>query len=188
VLLLTFTAYTAYEVAKDPSAHLQALRSSFNVTTAGPSASFTWSSRGYTVTFTDTSTDNGSTITSWLWIFGDGTTFTGRYPPVHTYATACPMCLEPVALNVTDTAGYRTTAFANVTIGRAVLLSGTGASPSLANKIPTPGNDLTAVPAAIELFLLMVLIAVSVTIAGGHLVRRRPETVTVPVRERRPGG
>ncbi|MGI4022542.1 MAG: PKD domain-containing protein [Janthinobacterium lividum] len=42
---------------------------------------------GTEVTFIDKSTDNGKTITSWIWKFGDGSTSTLQNP-VHTYTTA----------------------------------------------------------------------------------------------------
>jgi PKD repeat protein len=62
-----------------------------SVQVAGPTADFTISDSSpdinTAVTFTDTS-DPGSApggITSWLWNFGDGTTFNGQAPPPHIY-------------------------------------------------------------------------------------------------------
>jgi hypothetical protein len=187
VLLVGFTVYTAYEVAKDPGAHLKGLKSSLNVTTEGPSASFAWSAQGYNVSVTDTSTDNGSTIASWFWLFGDGTTYTGRSPPVHTYATSCFQCVEHIVLNVSDRAGYRTTAVGNVTLERNGFTSGATQSPSLQGKIPTPGGMVTALPTVLELFLFMMLIAGSITSAGVQLLRREPRSVPIPVRPRPSG-
>ncbi|WP_283235197.1 MULTISPECIES: PKD domain-containing protein [unclassified Rudaea] len=53
----------------------------------GPSASFSYTTNGLTVAFTDTSTDTGGTIASRSWTFGDGTTSTTTNPS-HTYAAA----------------------------------------------------------------------------------------------------
>ncbi len=51
-----------------------------------PSADFTYSASGLTVTFTDTSTDQGGTIGTHQWTFGDGGTSTAANP-VHTYTS-----------------------------------------------------------------------------------------------------
>ncbi|MDE2256832.1 MAG: PKD domain-containing protein, partial [Xanthomonadaceae bacterium] len=50
-----------------------------------PTASFTDTISGLTVSFTDTSTDSGGTISSWSWNFGDSSTSTAQNPS-HTYA------------------------------------------------------------------------------------------------------
>ncbi len=51
---------------------------------ARPSANFTSSVAGETVTFTDTSTPGSAPIGSWAWSFGDGNTSSATNP-VHTY-------------------------------------------------------------------------------------------------------
>jgi serine protease len=50
-----------------------------------PTANFTFSASGLTVSFTDTSTDAGGTIGSHSWTFGDGGTSTAA-DPTHTYS------------------------------------------------------------------------------------------------------
>ena len=50
-----------------------------------PTANFTYSASGLTVSFTDTSTDSGGTIGSHAWTFGDGGT-SSVTNPTHTYA------------------------------------------------------------------------------------------------------
>jgi serine protease len=50
-----------------------------------PTANFTYSASGLTVSFTDTSTDSGGTIGSHAWTFGDGVTSSATNP-THTYA------------------------------------------------------------------------------------------------------
>lgn len=58
------------------------------------------------VTFTDASTVAGSTIATWDWTFGDGTTFSGQNPPVHCYSnTGTANALFTVGLTVTSTSG-----------------------------------------------------------------------------------
>lgn len=63
-----------------------------------PSANFTFSVNGLTASFTDTSTDNGGTIGTWAWDFGDSTTSTTKNP-THTYAAAGTYTVQ---LTVTD--------------------------------------------------------------------------------------
>ena len=50
-----------------------------------PTANFTYSASGLTVSFADTSTDSGGTIGSHAWTFGDGGTSSATNP-THTYA------------------------------------------------------------------------------------------------------
>ncbi|RCS28547.1 PKD domain-containing protein, partial [Rhodanobacter denitrificans] len=52
-----------------------------------PSANFTDTISGLTVSFTDTSTDNGGTISAHSWTFGDGSSSTATNPS-HSYAAA----------------------------------------------------------------------------------------------------
>jgi len=74
-------------------------------------AGFNYSVTGYDVTFTDTSTDDG-TITAWNWSFGDGGTSTGQNP-VHTYTAGGTYT---VTLTVTDIGGLTGSASNTVTV------------------------------------------------------------------------
>ncbi len=65
-----------------------------------PTAMFTWVADLTAVSFTDTSTDDGS-ISSWSWNFGDGMSSTQRNPQ-HTYAAGGDYT---VTLTVTDNHG-----------------------------------------------------------------------------------
>jgi len=184
--MLAVGAYTVYHIAQDPSARLQAYESQLSTTTTGPNASFTWSSRGYNVTFTDASTDNGSTITSWQWTFGDGTDYSGSTPPMHTYSTTCPECTEQVSLVVQDSAGDQSTATANVQVQQTGTASGSSQSNSASSHVPKLGAGLTELPNAVELLLVMFLIGGSSANAGLKLLQREPDPVEVPVRPRTP--
>jgi subtilisin len=77
-----------------------------------PSASFTYSASGLTVTFTDTSTDSDGTIVSRSWSFGDSGTSTDQNP-LHTYAQAGTY---NVTLTVNDDDGATGTVTQPVTV------------------------------------------------------------------------
>lgn len=66
-----------------------------------PSAAFSSVTTGLSVAFTDTSSDNDGTITSWAWDFGDGELSTVQNPQ-HTFAVANTYI---VTLTVTDNDG-----------------------------------------------------------------------------------
>jgi PKD repeat protein len=65
-----------------------------------PTPAFTWACTNLACTFTDQSTDPdpGSSIKTWAWTFGDGSTSTVQNPP-HTYASGGS---KTVTLTVTD--------------------------------------------------------------------------------------
>jgi PKD repeat protein len=77
-----------------------------------PTANFTSSASGLTVTFTDTSTDSDGTIASRSWNFGDSTTSTVANP-VKTYAVSGTYT---VALTVTDNSGASNTKSSSITV------------------------------------------------------------------------
>src|SRR5690606_23825850 len=52
--------------------------------------------------FTDASTKGSGTITTWLWNFGDGTTYNGKNPPAHTFRLSNSSENFTVTLTVTD--------------------------------------------------------------------------------------
>jgi gliding motility-associated-like protein len=69
--------------------------------TATPTAAFTVADTtclGTATAFTDASASNGSTITAWLWNFGDGQTSTTQNPS-HTYTTAGNFTVQLTATN-----------------------------------------------------------------------------------------
>ncbi|QAU24452.1 PKD domain-containing protein [Dyella sp. M7H15-1] len=77
-----------------------------------PVANFTDTVSGLTVSFTNTSTDTGGTITSYAWSFGDGSTST-LASPSHTYTAAGTYT---VSLKATDSTGATNTKTGSVTV------------------------------------------------------------------------
>jgi PKD domain len=186
--MLGVGVYTGYELVRHPSSRLHGLGSPLNVSYSGPNASFAWSSQGYNVTFTDTSTDNGSTLTNWVWDFGDGTPdYDGPTPPPHTYVTTCPRCTEGVSLAVTDAEGHGSAANANVLVQRVGSSSGVGTSVASQLHLPSLGPLSSGLLGAVELVVVMLLIGASAAKAARNLLRREPEPVQVPVRGGRGG-
>jgi xanthomonalisin len=80
---------------------------------AGPTANFSDTVSGLTVSFVDTSTDTGGTITSRSWNFGDSSTSTAQNP-THTYAASGSY---NVTETVTDSNAKTASHSASVTVG-----------------------------------------------------------------------
>ncbi len=113
---------------------------------AGPTALFSQSVNGATVSLTDKSVETASSahLTAWHWTFGDGTS-SDQQNPTHTYAAAGTYT---VALTVTDSAGKTasTPSSATVTTGGAlptctdVRTDALGQNCSRANRAEAAGN------------------------------------------------
>ncbi|GGA31852.1 protease pro-enzyme activation domain-containing protein [Dyella nitratireducens] len=80
--------------------------------TGTPVANFTDTVNGLTVSFTNSSTDTGATISSYAWNFGDNSTSTSASPS-HTYTAAGTYT---VTLTVTDSTGATNTKSTSVTV------------------------------------------------------------------------
>lgn len=80
--------------------------------TGNPVANFTDTVSGLSVSFTNSSTDTGGTISSYAWNFGDNGTSTAASPS-HTYAAAGTYT---VTLTVTDSTGATNTKSSSVTV------------------------------------------------------------------------
>lgn len=103
-------------------------------TGGSPQASFTDSVSGLSVSFTNTSTDTGGTITGYAWTFGDGGTSTSASPS-HTYAAAGTYTVN---LQVTDSTGATSSTSQQVTVS-----SGGGQVQVIANPNFTSGTSWT---------------------------------------------
>jgi PKD repeat protein len=190
VALLLISFGLAYGLARDPAGYIAHEDSKFSPSASSLTASFTWGSNDYTVTVTDTSVDNGSTIQSWVWGFGDGTMFSGASPPSHTYTTTCTSCVENVTLTVTDSAGHQSTAIAAVVVQKTGT-SGGVAEPSFSLSSLLSGFTLGSIigPFASTILLLvalgvMIAVGAALTKAGWNLIRPPPESVKIRVRPR----
>lgn len=100
-----------YAVLSSTEGVTSALGSPVSLTVIAPTvaASFSHSTPAVistTVAFTDTSTTNGSAISTWMWTFGDGVTSTLRNPS-HVFDAEGAVT---VTLTVTDTCGFGDTA------------------------------------------------------------------------------
>ena len=184
VALLGFAGLTVYEIAKDPSGRLQALRTPLNVTQSGLFVSFRWSAQGYNVTFNATASSNGSPITAWAWDFGEGPGVLGGPTATHTYAVTCPRCDEQVTLGVEDAAGGRAVATGEVVLEAHGYSTGVGQSPGSQINTPQLGPLTSGIVGALELVAIMFLVGASVARAGWKLVRTEPETVETPIKPR----
>ncbi len=101
-----------------------------------PAANFSVVVSGLTATFTDSSTDNGGTIGTHSWTFGDGKTSTAT-SPANTYTSGGTYSVsETVSDSVNGTTSTKTT---SVTVS-----GGSGGGTVLTNNVPVAGLSSTA--------------------------------------------
>jgi xanthomonalisin len=110
--------------------------------TGNPVANFTDTVNGLTVSFTNSSTDTGGTISSYAWNFGDSGTSTSASPS-HTYAAAGTYT---VTLTVTDSTGATNTKSTSVTVSSS---SGGGTGGVFSNAKQVVINDNATVSSSI---------------------------------------
>jgi PKD repeat protein len=114
--LAASTVYQYQVRARDLSGNTTQWSATAAATTATPNqppvADFTVSCSYLSCTFTDRSTDPDSSLASWQWIFGDGTSSTQRNP-VKAYGGGG---LYNVTLTVTDTAGASANTVQTITV------------------------------------------------------------------------
>ena len=133
-----YAAATGWDYASGyGSVIISALSANFGTTPpppppAGPTANFTDTVSGLTVSFVDTSTDTGGTITSRSWTFGDGGTSTAQNPS-HTYAASGTYS---VTESVTDSNSKTSSKTASVTVSTT-----TPPPPPPANLVVNPGFE-----------------------------------------------
>ncbi|WP_426702190.1 protease pro-enzyme activation domain-containing protein [Rhodanobacter sp. Col0626] len=105
-----------------------------------PVANFTDTVNGLAVSFTNSSTDTGGTISSYAWNFGDGGASTIASPS-HTYAKAGTYT---VSLKVTDSTGATNTKSQQVTVA-----SGNGVGKVFSNTKPVAIGDNATITSSI---------------------------------------
>lgn len=110
-------------------------------TTGKPSAIFTDTVNALTVSFSNSSTDSGGTISSYAWNFGDNSSSTSANPS-HTYAAAGTYT---VTLTITDNTGATSTKSASVTVSS----SGGGTSKVFSNTKQVVINDNATITSSI---------------------------------------
>ncbi|WP_255323108.1 PKD domain-containing protein [Lysobacter sp. K5869] len=106
-----------------------------------PTANFTSSASGLTVSFTDSSTDSDGSIASRSWDFGDGTTSTAVNPS-KTYSAAGTYTVK---LTVTDNGGLSNTKTSTVTVNASGVQTYTNAA-----DVNIPDNNATGVSSSIS--------------------------------------
>jgi hypothetical protein len=153
----------------------------------GPTADFSYSVTGFTVTVTDHSHGGSNPITTTYWQFADGNT-SGVDNTSHTYANAGNYNLT---LIVEDKDGNAAESAAPIHVGTGASSTGTG-SPSLApgGSIgsvlgSTLGGTLGAVISTTETFVLLVVIVMvggAILRAGWNLITPKAETIQVRVK------
>ncbi|GLQ91462.1 protease pro-enzyme activation domain-containing protein [Dyella acidisoli] len=111
-------------------------------TTGNPVANFTDTVNGLAVSFTNSSTDTGGTISSYAWNFGDNSTSTSASPS-HTYAAAGTYT---VTLTVKDSTGATNTKSASVTVTSS---SGGGTGGVFSNNKQVVINDNATITSSI---------------------------------------
>jgi len=109
--------YQVSLVVRDTDNSEDTITKTITVRDSAPVAGFTTSVsspfEGEEITFTDTSTFPVNEITSWYWDLGDGMTFNGQGPVVHTYADNGTFY---VTLTVTDLDGNTNVSFMTVMV------------------------------------------------------------------------
>ena len=179
VLLFTFTS--ALALAASPGAFYRDQLPS-TTQTAGPTASFSWTSDGLNVTVQDGSQAGDASITSWEWDFGDGARTSGESPGTHTYATPGPYV---ITLTVRDGNGLTSRAFGNADIVTGQVRSGESmGDPSASLGTINFGLNDVLLPVGIGLltvglYLVMALIGGAIAKAGWNILKPRPETIRI---------
>jgi len=185
LVVILFTFSQAFAIASNPGPWI---RNQIPQTPqpVGPSASFDWTSNDASVTFADTSQQGDTQIVSWDWDFGDGQR-TNVQNPQHTYPSYSNY---QASLVVRDANGKESFAVAQVTTILGDTRSGRGVSSSLGQGLNVNLDfasillPIAAVLLTFGLFLVMSVIGGSIMKAGWNIVRPKPETIRVRLKQR----
>ena len=145
------TTYTWRASVNDSSASVNSEIWTFTTVASGgtpnqpPTANFTVSASGLTVTFTDASNDSDGNITSWSWDFGDGTYSTSQNP-THTYSSSGAYIVN---LTVTDNNN------ATDTISKAISVTSTGGGDIIPSEDTMTYVVITAIVALVLAFMFI---------------------------------
>lgn len=187
ILLVAFGM--SFSIASDPGEYIRSQIPESADEPQGPEASFRWTSDGYQVDFTDSSTQGNASIVSWQWDFGDGGT-SGLRNPQHTYTRNGTYTVK---LIVRDGNDLENSALSEVQVFPGNQ-GGGNSMPDFGNleealdpgQLLGPLSDLAVGVAAVSVTFLMLLIVwlvgASVTKAGWNMVRPRPETIRVRIK------
>jgi len=182
VLLLVGVGFFAFAILRDPGTYYEKWVPGDE--TAGPEASYEWTSSGLVVAFTDTSVIGDSTIERWQWDFGDGTD--SRDPnPSHTFT-------EPgewsVILEVVDDSGATSKAEGAVEIEPGAANDGSGGiglndvADKLVGTVERSSKGGFVVLLVVGLFVVLTLIGGRLIRQGVRLMRPVPEKINVKLR------
>jgi PKD repeat protein len=111
-----------------------------DVAAVAPTAAFTVGINGFTATFTDTSTDDGS-VTAWEWDFGDGSGVVTTQNASHTYNVTGTYT---VTLTVTDNQGLQDAQQTSVTIGATANWAGPMGTGAFTRQLTADGDWVDA--------------------------------------------
>ncbi|MFQ5910095.1 MAG: PKD domain-containing protein [Thermoplasmata archaeon] len=148
----------------------------------GPSASFSWTTDSYNVSFEDRSEGGDADVVVWDWDLGDGSQSDDQEPSITYFNEG----LYNVYLTVEDENGKRSSAFGMVDIRNNETLSGRSQPEFGGFDI---GLDFTKIlmPLALAvlvvgLILVMAIVGGYITKAGWNLIKPKPETIKVRVK------
>jgi len=192
LIVLFIGFYFAITIVLNPRAYLDSQTPSSNDQTAkGPTAEFRFTIDNLMVTFQDASKQGESSINSWQWDFGDGSSASGPSPPPHTYGGNFS---GNVRLTVRDGNDMESSALGNVHVAMGEHSSGNSApdySTNLGNAINfgdiaqplvNLGRGVAAVAGTFFMLLIVCIVGGSILKAGWNLIRPRPETIKVRIK------
>jgi hypothetical protein len=147
----------------------------------GPTPSFSWSSNGLSVTFTDTSQAGSVPITSYSWDFGDGNSGNQKNP-THTYGSAQDY---DVRLTVQDQNGTSAVAQGTVHPNQSGTNSGSGQQQGGSGMDFNFSISFTPFVMAmvfVGAYMILWLVGASILKAGWNLINPKAEKITLRVK------